>query len=74
MVFWPSTFGSGLIKHIEPGVQYRAFLFNPVNGDELPLGAVVPDEDGDWALPIGNAGWRVMPLFQDWVLVMERTQ
>ncbi|MBN1581829.1 MAG: DUF4038 domain-containing protein [Anaerolineae bacterium] len=74
VVFWPSTFSSGLIKHIEPGVPYRAFLFNPVNGDELPLDAVVPDENGDWALPIGNAGWRVMPLFQDWVLVMERME
>jgi hypothetical protein len=73
VVFWPSTFRSGLIKGIEPDVSYRALLFNPVNGEELSLGAVVPDENGDWALPIGNGDWRVMPLYQDWVLVMERT-
>jgi hypothetical protein len=73
VIFWPSVFRSGLIKGIEPDVQYRAFLFNPVDGDELDLGAVTPDENGDWALPIGNGDWRVMPIYQDWVLVMERT-
>lgn len=70
VIFWPSTFGSGLIRGLDPGVQYRAFLFNPVNGDELPL-ECTPDANGDWALPIGSGGWRVMPLFQDWVLVIE---
>jgi hypothetical protein len=72
VIFWPSTFRSGRIKHIEPDVSYRAFLFNPVDGSERDLGAVTPDEHGDWVLPVGNGDWRVMPIYQDWVLVMER--
>ena len=70
-IFWPSTFASGVVKQIEPDVTYRAFLFNPTNGDELDLGLVEPDANGDWALPVGNGGWRVMPIFQDWVLVLD---
>ena len=60
------------MKLIESYVTYWATLFNPVNGETLDLGVVRPDAAGDWALPLGNGDWHVMPIFQDWVLVMER--
>ena len=70
-IFWPSTFGSGVVKLVEKDVVYHATLFNPVNGEALDLGIVEPDEEGSWALPVGNGDWHVMPIFQDWILVME---
>ena len=58
---WPKA-----VNAIEPGVTYRAFLFNPTNGDELDLGAVAPDVNGNWPMPSSR-----MPIYQDWVLVLE---
>ena len=71
VLYWPSTTTAGTVRCIEPGVSYRAYLFNPVNGEQLDLGAVVPDDEGNWPLPLGNGPRRRMPLFQDWVLVLE---
>jgi hypothetical protein len=55
------------VKGLEPGVHYRAFLFNPADGSEQDLGHVAPDTAGDWPLPLAR-----LPIFQDWVLVLER--
>ncbi|MBU4366728.1 MAG: DUF4038 domain-containing protein, partial [Kiritimatiellae bacterium] len=52
------------VKEIEKKVRYRAKFFNPVNGDEQNLGEVKPDAKGNWKCPR-------MPMFQDWVLVLE---
>jgi hypothetical protein len=43
---------------------YNAFLFNPVDGTQVPVGAVHPD---------GNGGWEGtdLPIIQDWVIVLE---
>jgi hypothetical protein len=71
VIFWPATFGSSPVKGIEPGVEYRAFLFNPATGDETDLGKVVPDSQATWQIPVGEGTWRVMPIYQDWVLVLE---
>ena len=54
------------IKGLESDVDYRAVLFNPVNGVEEDLGPVEPDADGRW-----RPWWRRPPLFQDWVMVLE---
>ena len=48
----------------EPGAHYRAFYLNPRNGAETDLGAVAPDLDGFWTVP-------VKPTMEDWVLVLE---
>ncbi|MDO8685040.1 MAG: DUF4038 domain-containing protein, partial [Clostridiales bacterium] len=66
--------GKVLIKEIEPGVIYRAFLFNPVNGTEHIFGQVSVDPDGTWVLQEGYylTGRFVFPIYQDWVLVMEK--
>ncbi len=71
IVYWPSAFAADTIQGIEPGVQYRAYLFSPINAEEIDLGEITPDDNGVWKMPLGAAGWHVMPIFQDWVLVME---
>ena len=52
------------VKGIEPGVKYRAFLFNTSSGREYNLGEVVPDSDWNWPVP-------QQPIYRDWVLVLE---
>ena len=54
------------MKGIEPGVEYRALLFNPVDGSETDLGPVEPDSEGRWRPP-----WNRAPIFQDWVVVLD---
>ncbi len=58
-------FSSVLVKGIEPDICYRAFYMDPKDGEEIDLGEVAPDEDGSWQSPRP-------PIFQDWVLVLER--
>lgn len=66
VIFLPSGVWGIKVKGIEAGIHYRAFLFNPANGDEQNIGAVEPDENGDWRLPLARS-----PVYQDWVLVLE---
>lgn len=56
-----------LVRGIESGAMYQAFLFNPVNAEIQKLGKVIPDARGDWRLPLAR-----LPIYQDWVLVLER--
>jgi len=58
---WPKA-----VRGVEPDADYRAYLFNPTNGDEIDMGEVTPDASGDWAMPLDH-----MPIYQDWVLVLE---
>jgi hypothetical protein len=64
ILFFP-VWDSPIVKHLEKGVSYRAFFFNPANEREYPLPAVESDAQGDWKP-------SPPPIFQDWVLVMER--
>ncbi len=51
------------VKGLEPGVQYRAFWWNPVSGKQTSLGNL-PESAAEWQPPA--------PLiFQDYVLVLE---
>jgi hypothetical protein len=61
------------VTGIEPGVSYRASLFSPVDGEEVDLGPVVADAKGEWEMPLGSGHpkWRMMPIWQDWVLVLD---
>jgi hypothetical protein len=52
------------VRNIEPGVRYKAFFFNPRDGQEHPLGTIQPDNAGSWTLP--NC-----PTMEDWLLVLE---
>ena len=49
---------------IEEDTEYTAFFWDPRTGAEYDLGAVTPDADGRWAVP-------VQPTLDDWVLVLE---
>lgn len=51
--------------HLKSGISYHAFFFNPTNGKESEIGTATPDSMGDWQAP------RI-PIFQDWVLVVEK--
>ena len=61
------TSGKVVVKGLQTGVSYRALLFNPTNGEEHPLGPAEPDANGDWVLRD-----HALPLYQDWLLVLER--
>jgi len=65
-VIYTSPMLGGLVKvkSLEKGISYRASYFNPSDGDEVDIGAVTPDESGDWSPP-------APPIFRDWVLVLE---
>jgi len=60
---WIAWRGAMLIKGLEADVTYRATYFNPVNGAEHDLGSVAGG--ADYVVP-------KPPVFQDWVLVLER--
>jgi hypothetical protein len=65
ILFLPTRWDPPKLKLLEPGVAYRAFLFDPRNGKRKPLGEVTGDASGDWQVP-------VLPAVADWVLVLER--
>ncbi|NUQ01710.1 MAG: DUF4038 domain-containing protein [Armatimonadetes bacterium] len=54
------------IQGLGMGERWRAWLFNPVDGAEHPVGEAVADDQGRWRLPTR------LPLYQDWLLVLER--
>ncbi len=53
------------VKNLEQNVKYEAFFWNPTDGEEYPLGAVVPDNQNQWEVPLP-------PFYKDWILVLER--
>lgn len=71
LIFFPlSWWGTGTVKGIEEDARYTAYLFDPSNGDEIDLGEVTADANGDWELPCGNHPYKVMPIYRDWILVL----
>ncbi len=65
--FLPSGVWGVKVRQIEADTSYRAFLFSPVDGHEIDLGVVQPDAEGSWEPSMARA-----PIFQDWVLVLEK--
>ncbi len=61
---WSVFRGATLLKDLDLDTQYHGFYFNPKTGVEHDLGAVTPDDRGQWV--VGKP-----PIFQDWVLVLE---
>jgi hypothetical protein len=53
------------LKGLEAGLTYHAFLWDPKSGEQEDLGMVSGDTAGDYVVPRA-------PVFQDWVLVLER--
>lgn len=62
---WVAWRGELIVKGLEPGLSYRGFYFDPKTGQEHDLGSVAGDSEGDYVLP-------KPPIFQDWVVVLER--
>ena len=65
VAFLPATWDPPRLKQLENSVSYYAFYFNPASGKQYDLGKVTPDVNGTWQA--SNA-----PIFQDWVLVLEK--
>ena len=65
-IFYIPDGNSPVVRGLEPNVSYRAFFWNPVNAKEYPVGPVTADSAGNWSAPNG-------PIFQDWVLTLEKS-
>jgi hypothetical protein len=61
---FPWAGGGVFVTNLEPDVPYRAYFFDPKNGQERDLGEVKANE-GRWQVPL-------TPVMQDWVLILER--
>jgi hypothetical protein len=64
IAFIPASYTGSTFRNLKAG-SYRAFFFNPVDGAETNIGAVNPGPDGSWKI-------AEVPIFQDWVVVLER--
>lgn len=60
----PWTQSRTWVRGLEPDLIYQAFYWNPRTGARHALGAVEPNADGAWPIP-------VQPTMSDWVLVLE---
>ena len=63
IAFVPSPPTRTTFRNLKAG-SYRAFLFNPVDGTEPNIGSITPGADGSWKV-------AEVPIFQDWVVVLE---
>ena len=63
IAFTPASYSGAAFRNLKPG-SYRAFFFNPVDGTETQIGSVIPDANGSWKI-------AEVPIFQDWVVVLE---
>ncbi len=63
IAFTPASY-SGATFHNLKAASYRAFFFNPTDGTETAIGLVTPDANGSWKI-------AEVPIFQDWVVVLE---
>ena len=66
--YWPTFQAPNrqyLVRYLESGIHYRAFFWDPRNGQEFNLGEVIQGDDYTWYIPI-------QPELKDWVVVLER--
>ena len=64
LAFLPAAYGGSTFRNLKAG-RYRAFFFNPADGTKTEIGEVRPDESGSWKI-------AEVPIFQDWVVLLER--
>lgn len=65
ILYLPTYLRLNAVQHLEPDIAYRAFYFDPKNGREYALGDAQADAGGRWQPP-------KPPIFQDWLLVLEK--
>jgi hypothetical protein len=63
IVYIPAARSAGSFHNLKAGT-YRAFFLNPTDGVETEIGQVSPDAAGSWKI-------AEVPIFQDWVVVLE---
>lgn len=61
--FTPASYKEAKFRNLPQG-KYRAFFFNPASGKETEIGNITPDATGGWEI-------AKVPIFQDWVVVLE---
>lgn len=61
--FTPASYQGATFRNLQRGT-YRAFFFNPADGTESEIGRISPDADGSWKI-------AEVPIFQDWVVVLD---
>jgi len=61
--FIPASYTGATFRNLKSGT-YRAFFFNPADGTETEIGMINPDASGSWKI-------AEVPIFQDWVVVLE---
>jgi len=66
IIYLPLGMGLQRVKGIEKDARYQVKFFNPVNGAEREIGEVKPDAKGNW-----EYGKIRMPIYQDWLIVLE---
>jgi Protein of unknown function (DUF4038)/Domain of unknown function (DUF5060) len=64
IAFTPAAYKGATFRNLKPG-SYRAFFFNPADGTETEIGSITPDASGSWKI-------AEVPIFQDWVVILER--
>jgi hypothetical protein len=62
---WVAWGGRLVVRQLEEGASYHGFYFNPRDGQAHDLGTVTGNEQDEYVLP-------KPPVFQDWVVVLER--
>lgn len=72
IIYLPFFYNVFKIKEIERDVAYKAFLFNPATGERIDIKDVRPASDGRWEPTVVKDRIVRLPVFQDWVLVMEK--
>lgn len=73
IVYLPKfPWGKVIIKGLEPGRSYHVIFFNPVEGSELEIGIAAAGLDGELSLQDAAARPFTFPLYQDWVVVLEK--
>ena len=66
--YWPTFQRPSIqyqIQNLETDIRYRAFFWDPRNGDEFDLGEVHLDSHNCWDIPI-------QPELKDWVIILDR--
>jgi hypothetical protein len=61
--FMPASYSGATFRNLKAG-SYRAFFFNPADGTQTEIATISPDASGAWKI-------APVPIFQDWVVVLE---
>ncbi len=75
VIYFPTMpWGRVVMQGLEQGTPYRVTKINPATGAEIDAGIVRGDANGEWVFQrgIGVDHQLRLPLYQDWLVVMER--